>query len=69
MKRSMLSMRRCMEFRTEFNAETLLRTDEILDAFSITKGNGAASSNLSSSAIMGIHDRDESSHKSSIHSI
>lgn len=47
--RSMLSIRRCIDFNTEFNAFTRFLTPEILVACCIMKGDGASSSNLSSS--------------------
>lgn len=47
--RSILSIRLCTDFKTVFNALTLFLTPEILAACCIMKGEGASSSNLSSS--------------------
>lgn len=47
---SILSTRRCIDFRSEFNDETLFLTPEILAACCIMNGKGASSNNLSSSA-------------------
>jgi len=48
--RSILSIRPCMDFRSEFSDETLFLTLDILAACCIMNGKGASSSNWSSSA-------------------
>lgn len=46
---SILSIRRCIDFRSKFNDETLFLTPEILAACCKMNGKGASSNNLSSS--------------------